>query len=123
MILASDQDFEIDIDALNSRFFKDDELKSKLNFLSIYNPADILERILLTSKEIDELLEQETKISSLTNKINTNNNSLLEFHTAENFHNFSKTIKTNLIKLAEYSNLQSILNLLKTNSDQRFESI
>lgn len=123
LILASNKEFNLNYQEINKKFFQDKKIKAKLNYLSIYNPADILARIILTSKDLNEFLAEESLKSSLREKINTNNNSLLEFHTAENFHNFSKTIKNNLVQLANYMNIQSIYELLDNIREVDFKQL
>lgn len=117
LILASNKEFDLDYQQINKKFFQDEKLKSKLNYLSIYNPADIFAGLILSPSDLDKLLTHEKFNSSLRENLNTNDNSLLEFHTAENFHNFSKTIKSNLVYLSKYVNLQSTYELFENISE------
>ncbi|NQY79152.1 MAG: fused MFS/spermidine synthase [Candidatus Caenarcaniphilales bacterium] len=120
LILASNKEFNLGYELINKKFFKDEKLKAKLNYLSIYNPADILAGVILTSTDANKLLAREKFILSLREDVNTNDNSLLEFHTAENFHNFSKTIKANLVQLSKYTDIKSTYGLFDDISEADF---
>lgn len=111
LILGSNKEFNLDYQKIDKRFFQDEKLNAKLNYLSIYNPAEILAGVILTSTDVNKLLAREKFNSKLKDEINTNDNSLLEFHTAENFHNFSKTIKANLVQLSSYTDIQNSYEL------------
>lgn len=117
IILASDKDFRF-------RDFNLDEypyLKSTLNHVSIHNSADFLGNVILTPKDVNLLLKNEfprldfkTKFTKLFNPratflVNNSDNSLLEFHTAQNFYKFSQTITDNLKALNDYVNFENII--------------
>lgn len=131
IILASDKD-------LRFRDFNLDEypyLKSTLNHVSIHNSADFLANVILTPKDVNLLLKNEfprldfkTKFTKLFNpsaniSVNNSDNSLLEFHTAQNFYKFSQTITDNLKALNDYVNFQNIISLVNYNSEAERSSL
>ncbi|MFM7459060.1 MAG: hypothetical protein ACKO3R_10455 [bacterium] len=114
IILASDKDFRF-------RDFNVDNyphLKTTLNRVSIHNSADFMANIMLAPKDVKNLLVAEVPRMDLPVPVLNNfNNSLLEFHTAENFYKFTETINQNLQALASYVSFEHILSLAKYNSE------
>jgi spermidine synthase/MFS family permease len=114
IILASDKDFRF-------RDFNVDKypyLKTTLSRVSIHNSADFMADIMLAPKDVKKLLITETpRLDLPAPMLNNANNSLLEFHTAENFYKFSETINQNLQALTTYVSFEHILSLAKYNSE------
>ena len=114
IILASDKDFRF-------RDFNVDKypyLKTSLNRVSIHNSADFMANIMLAPKDVKNLLVVEVpRLDLPAPMLNNSNNSLLEFHTAENFYKFSETINQNLQALTSYVSFEHILSLAKYNSE------
>lgn len=114
IILASDKDFRF-------RDFNVDNyphLKTTLNRVSIHNSADFMANIMLTPKDLKKLLITEIpRLDLPAPMLNNLNNSLLEFHTAENFYKFTETINQNLQALTSYVSFEHILSLIKYNSE------
>jgi tetratricopeptide (TPR) repeat protein len=74
--------------------------------------------IMLTPKDLKKLLITEIpRLDLPAPLLNNSNNSLLEFHTAENFYKFTETINQNLQALASYVSFEHILSLVKYNSE------
>jgi spermidine synthase len=114
IILASDKDFRF-------RDFNVDKypyLKTTLSRVSIHNSADFMADIMLTPKDVKKLLITEIpRLDLPAPMLNNSNNSLLEFHTAENFYKFTETINQNLQALASYVSFEHILSLVKYSSE------
>jgi hypothetical protein len=114
IILASDKDFRF-------RDFNVDKypyLKTTLSRVSIHNSADFMANIMLTPKDLKKLLITEIpRLDLPAPLLNNSNNSLLEFHTAENFYKFTETINQNLQVLTSDVSFEHILSLVKYNSE------
>ncbi|MCH2226927.1 MAG: hypothetical protein MK033_04060 [Candidatus Caenarcaniphilales bacterium] len=114
IVLGSNSEFKIKENTVEE-IFAQDLLRNSLAKISIYSLSDFYSTILLGSDEIRAMLADLEQKILLREPLNTLNNSLLEFHTAENFYKFSKTIKANLIRLADFISANNSFEALDSN--------